>query len=57
MARALGKQTIAEFVGDEASLQILKTLGADYVQGYHIARPGPTAEVFKARIENLAKAS
>ncbi len=57
MARALGKQTIAEFVGDEASLQLLRTLGADYVQGYHIARPAPLAEVLGADRVALPQAS
>ena len=39
VAQALGKQTIAEFVENEASLKILKQLGVDYAQGYHLGRP------------------
>ena len=41
IARGLGKRTIAEFVGDDATLGLLRELGVDYVQGFHIARPGP----------------
>jgi diguanylate cyclase (GGDEF)-like protein/PAS domain S-box-containing protein len=41
IARGLGKRTIAEFVGDEASLQLLKRYGVDYAQGFYIAKPQP----------------
>jgi diguanylate cyclase (GGDEF)-like protein/PAS domain S-box-containing protein len=41
VAHALGKQTIAEFVEDEKSLQLLKSYGVDYAQGYYLGRPGP----------------
>ncbi len=41
VARGLGKQTIAEFVEDEETLQMLHELRVDYAQGYHIGRPGP----------------
>jgi diguanylate cyclase (GGDEF)-like protein/PAS domain S-box-containing protein len=41
IAHGLGRRTIAEFVGDEATLKLLRSLGVDYVQGFHIARPGP----------------
>jgi diguanylate cyclase (GGDEF)-like protein len=39
IARGLGKQTIAEFVGDDATLQLLKKYGVDFAQGYHIGKP------------------
>jgi len=41
VARGLGKQTIAEFVEDEATVELLRELGVDYAQGFHIGRPGP----------------
>jgi len=44
VARGLGKQTIAEFVEDEETLQMLHELRVDYAQGYHIGRPGPLPE-------------
>ncbi len=39
VARTLGKRTVAEFVENEAELQILREMGIDYAQGYHIGRP------------------
>jgi EAL domain-containing protein (putative c-di-GMP-specific phosphodiesterase class I) len=39
IARGLNKTTIAECVEDEATLKILKALGVDYVQGYHLQVP------------------
>ena len=41
IAHGLGKQTIAEFVEDAATLELLQELGVDYVQGFHVARPEP----------------
>ncbi len=40
IARALGKQTVAEFVEDAATLDLLRSLGVDQAQGYFIGRPG-----------------
>jgi EAL domain-containing protein (putative c-di-GMP-specific phosphodiesterase class I) len=42
IAHALGKQTVAEFVEDEASLAFLRAFGVDYVQGYFLGRPDVT---------------
>jgi diguanylate cyclase (GGDEF)-like protein/PAS domain S-box-containing protein len=39
VAHALGKQTIAEFVEDAASLELLRAYGVDYAQGYYLGRP------------------
>jgi len=39
IAHALGKQTIAEFVENQATLDILKTFGVDYAQGNYLGRP------------------
>jgi len=43
IARGLGKKTIAEYVGDEPTVELLRKLGVDYAQGFHIGRPGPLA--------------
>ncbi len=48
LARGLGKQTIAEFVEDQETLDLLRELGADCAQGFHIARPRPLEEVLCA---------
>ena len=41
LARGMGKRTIAEFVGDEATFAILGELGVDYAQGFHLGPPAP----------------
>ncbi|MFP5361944.1 MAG: EAL domain-containing protein [Thermoleophilia bacterium] len=43
IASGLGKHTIAEFVGDEQTVELLRRYGVDYAQGFHIAEPGPIA--------------
>jgi diguanylate cyclase (GGDEF)-like protein/PAS domain S-box-containing protein len=45
LARGLGKKTIAEFVGDEATVHLLREYGVDFAQGYHIGVPAPVQEV------------
>jgi diguanylate cyclase (GGDEF)-like protein/PAS domain S-box-containing protein len=47
IARGLGKKTIAEYVGDDETVELLRALGVDYAQGFHIGRPAPLA----ARLE------
>ncbi|MGW8247251.1 MAG: EAL domain-containing protein [Acidiferrobacterales bacterium] len=39
IGRTLGKKTIAEFVENQETLLMLKKLGVDYVQGFHVSRP------------------
>ncbi len=41
IAHILGMQTVAEIVEDQATLDRLCTIGVDYAQGFHIARPEP----------------
>ena len=41
VARGLGKETVAEFVEDEATLELLRGFGVDFAQGYHIGLPAP----------------
>lgn len=42
VARGLGKTTVAEFVEDQETLDLLKRLGIDAAQGYHLGKPSPT---------------
>jgi EAL domain-containing protein (putative c-di-GMP-specific phosphodiesterase class I) len=44
VARGMNMQTIAEFVGDQATMDTLRALGVDYAQGYEIGRPEPLAK-------------
>ncbi len=45
IARGLGKRTIAEFVEDAATLEVVRAHGVDFAQGYEIGRPAPVAEM------------
>ena len=40
LARGFELQTVAEGVEDEQTLVLLRELGVDYAQGFHIGRPG-----------------
>jgi diguanylate cyclase (GGDEF)-like protein len=46
IARGLGKTTIAEFVEDDATAQMLREYGVDMAQGFHLGRPVDTAQGF-----------
>ncbi len=48
IARGLRTETVAEFVGDDATLELLRELGVGYGQGYHLGRPAPLAEALPA---------
>lgn len=39
IAKEFGKKTIAEYVEDKETLEILKEIGVDYAQGFHLGRP------------------
>lgn len=41
MARGLGRQIIAEFVGDAATMDLLRSYGVGLARGYYFGRPGP----------------
>jgi len=41
-AHSLEIETIAEFVEDKKSLNVLQKMGVDFIQGYYIGKPKPT---------------
>jgi diguanylate cyclase (GGDEF)-like protein/PAS domain S-box-containing protein len=41
LGKVMGIETIAEFVENDETLQLLAEIGVDYVQGYSIAKPRP----------------
>ncbi|MET3600096.1 PAS domain-containing protein [Martelella mangrovi] len=45
VARVLGLETIAEFVGDEETCAKLKTFGVDFAQGFYIHEPEPLGDL------------
>ncbi|WP_027802344.1 putative bifunctional diguanylate cyclase/phosphodiesterase [Paraburkholderia dilworthii] len=48
LARNLGMRSIAEWVEDVQTLQALKELGVDYVQGFAIAKPQEACDILAA---------
>ena len=49
IARGMGKRTIAEYVTNQATVDVLTRLGVDYGQGFHLGRPALLADHFAAR--------
>jgi diguanylate cyclase (GGDEF)-like protein len=46
IARGLGKTTIAEYVQDDQTAEMLRDYGVDMAQGFHLGRPMGLAEAF-----------
>jgi diguanylate cyclase (GGDEF)-like protein/PAS domain S-box-containing protein len=46
LSHSLGKSTIAEFVTDERTIDLLTEYGVDYAQGYQIGRPRPVEQIW-----------
>jgi len=44
IATELGKKTVAEFVEDDATLELVRSYGVDFAQGFGIGRPQPVSE-------------
>ncbi len=42
IAKTLNKSTVAEFVSDQATFELLKEYGIDYIQGYYTGKPQPS---------------
>ena len=47
IAQGLGKKTVAEFVAEPETVGLLRKLGVDYAQGYHIGEPRPITEALR----------
>ncbi|HKG63690.1 MAG TPA: EAL domain-containing protein, partial [Solirubrobacteraceae bacterium] len=45
LARAADRRTIAEFVRDQETLELLGELGVDLAQGFHVGRPRPLEDL------------
>ena len=45
VVHGMGSQAIAECVGDEATLCLLRRYGVDFAQGFHVGRPRPLVEL------------
>lgn len=47
VATALDKKTVAEFVENQDTMDILAEIGVTYAQGYHLGKPTPVEELFR----------
>jgi len=45
VVRGMGAKTVAEFVSDEATLELLASYGVDYAQGFAVGHPQPQLPV------------
>lgn len=45
IGHVMGLKTIAEWVEDEATLQLLRDMNVDYAQGFWLARPQQLDEI------------
>jgi EAL domain-containing protein (putative c-di-GMP-specific phosphodiesterase class I) len=41
IVKGMGRQTIAEFVGDASTMSMLRAYDVDFAQGYHLGAPAP----------------
>jgi EAL domain-containing protein (putative c-di-GMP-specific phosphodiesterase class I) len=55
IARGLNKKTICEFVGDARTLELLRTLGVDYAQGYYIGKPVPAETLLSGELSRVGR--
>jgi EAL domain-containing protein (putative c-di-GMP-specific phosphodiesterase class I) len=47
VSRGMGIRTVAEFVENAATVELLRRLGVDYVQGYYVGRPAKAISKIK----------
>jgi diguanylate cyclase (GGDEF)-like protein len=57
IGRVMGIKTVAECVEHEAAVKTLARIGVDYVQGFHIGRPGLLAQVLRGDVSLQAHAT
>jgi EAL domain-containing protein (putative c-di-GMP-specific phosphodiesterase class I) len=46
VARGMGMETVAEYVGDDATVALLREMAVDYAQGFHTGAPQPVAALW-----------
>ena len=48
IVRGMGRETIAEFVGDAPTVAMLRAYDVDFAQGFHVGRPAPLQRLLAA---------
>jgi len=57
VGQSMGIQTVAEFVEDEAIVQVLSDIGVQYAQGYHIGKPCPIETAMAQQVIDIQRAA
>lgn len=57
IGKTMGLSIIAEFVGDEATKNILQSIGVDYAQGFGVGKPAPLVDILKGLEHKASVAS
>ena len=57
LSSEMGLQTIAEYVGNDETIEILRGIGVDYVQGFHIGMPVPLKQITDRLVRRMQAAS
>ena len=57
IGKTMGLQTIAEYVGNDETIEILRHIGVDYVQGFHIGMPVPLKQITDRLVRRMQAAS
>jgi EAL domain-containing protein (putative c-di-GMP-specific phosphodiesterase class I) len=47
VAAGTGMKTVAVFVSDQETVELLRRIGVDYAQGYTVGRPRPVSEALE----------
>lgn len=57
VAQGMGMQTVAEFVENQEIVDLVSSLGVDYLQGYHIGRPDEKLQLktLKKKVQSKEK--
>ena len=56
IGKTMNLSIIAEFVEDEATQDVLRSIGVDYAQGFGVGKPAPLADILTT-LENEASAA
>jgi EAL domain-containing protein (putative c-di-GMP-specific phosphodiesterase class I) len=52
IAKVMGIKTIAEYVENDATIEVLREIGVDYAQGYGIAEPASLSDLVVNVVSN-----
>ncbi len=57
IGKTMGLQTIAEYVGNDETVEVLRHIGVDYVQGFHIGMPVPLKKITDGLVRRMQAAT